>query len=327
MPFSDEAIIQFLTPQVRYHAGQSEMEGGLWPIFVVAMNDVRGNAIARKLLAGAGVAHEFGESADDRWMLYYVTKEKLPDALFWLEDLSRFVAGELRPVHSIHQQLIDEVCESPAPHRAARRLAEAHERSEVSAGLISKPATVRTFLDRLHWAEPLYFSAFQMLLSHHLFDLLVLQRRLIAEDLALKNDILRDARSPDPFLQIRQDAAREIHGSLLRYEVIRSNVPWKNGELANPYANYMQLVVEGDLIVVSMEGETTRLVRADYLRAIRMTRRKLYAGEAFSSFSTQDDWITGEMAEPFHFLRQRIDSRSELSTMDSLYMLERAVEI
>jgi hypothetical protein len=58
-----------------------------------------------------------------------------------------------------------------------------------------------------------------------------------------------------------------------------------------------------------------------------MTRRKLYAGEAFSSFSTQDDWITGEMTEPFHFIQQRIDSRSELSTMDSLYMLERAVEI
>jgi hypothetical protein len=33
------------------------------------------------------------------------------------------------------------------------------------------------------------------------------------------------------------------------------------------------------------------------------------------------------MAEPFHFIQQRIDSRSELSTMDSLYMLERAVEI
>lgn len=327
MPFSDEDIIQFLTPQVRYHAGQAEMEGGLWPIFVVAMNDARGNAIARELLAGADIAHEFGESADDCWMLYYVTTERLPAALFWLEDLSRFVAGELRPIHPIHQRMIDEVCESPAPHRAARRLAEAHKRNEVSAGLISKPATVRTFLDRLHWAEPLYFSAFQMLLSHHLFDLLVLQRRLIAEDLALKNDILRDARSPDPFLQIRQDAAREIHGSLLRYEVIKSNVPWKNGELTNPYANFMQLVIEGDLIVVLMEGETTRLVRADYLRAIRMTRRKLYAGEAFSSFITQSDLVTGEMEAPFRFIRQRIESRSELSTMDSLYMLERAVEI
>jgi len=327
MPFSDEDILQFLTPQVRYHAGQAEMEGGLWPIFVVAMNDARGNAIARELLAGADIAHEFGESADDCWMLYYVTTERLPAALFWLEVLSRFVAGELRPIHPIHQRMIDEVCESPAPHRAARRLAEAHKRNEVSAGLISKPATVRTFLDRLHWAEPLYFSAFQMLLSHHLFDLLVLQRRLIAEDLALKNDILRDARSPDPFLQIRQDAAREIHGSLLRYEVIKSNVPWKNGELTNPYANFMQLVIEGDLIVVLMEGETTRLVRADYLRAIRMTRRKLYAGEAFSSFITQSDLVTGEMEAPFRFIRQRIESRSELSTMDSLYMLERAVEI
>lgn len=327
MPFSDEDIIQFLTPQVRYHAGQAEMEGGLWPIFVVAMNDARGNAIARELLAGADIAHEFGESADDCWMLYYVTTERLPAALFWLEDLSRFVEGELRPIHPIHQRMIDEVCESPAPHRAARRLAEAHKRNEVSAGLISKPATVRTFLDRLHWAEPLYFSAFQMLLSHHLFDLLVLQRRLIAEDLALKNDILRDARSPDPFLQIRQDAAREIHGSLLRYEVIKSNVPWKNGELTNPYANFMQLVIEGDLIVVLMEGETTRLVRADYLRAIRMTRRKLYAGEAFSSFINQSDLVTGEMEAPFRFIRQRIESRSELSTMDSLYMLERAVEI
>ena len=327
MPFSDEDILQFLTPQVRYHAGQAEMEGGLWPIFVVAMNDARGNAIARELLAGADIAHEFGESADDCWMLYYVTTERLPAALFWLEDLSRFVAGELRPIHPIHQRMIDEVCESPAPHRAARRLAEAHKRNEVSAGLISKPATVRTFLDRLHWAEPLYFSAFQMLLSHHLFDLLVLQRRLIAEDLALKNDILRDARSPDPFLQIRQDAAREIHGSLLRYEVIKSNVPWKNGELTNPYANFMQLVIQGDLIVVLMEGETTRLVRADYLRAIRMTRRKLYAGEAFSSFITQSDLVTGEMEAPFRFIRQRIESRSELSTMDSLYMLERAVEI
>ena len=326
MPLSDEDILHFLTPQVRDHGGQAEMEGGLWPIFVVAMNDARGNEIARELLAGAGISHESGESADDRWMLYYVTTERLPDALFWLEDLSRFVSGEVRPVHSLHQQLIDEVCESPAPHRAARRLAEAHERSEVSAGLISKPATVRAFLDRLHRVEPLYFSAFQMLLSHHLFDLLVLQRRLIAEDLVLKNEIVGHGRSQDPFLQIRQDAAREIHGSLLRYEVIKANVPWKNGVLANPYADYMQLVTEGKSIVVLMDGATTRLSRADYLRAIRMTRRKLYAGEAFSSFNTQVPWITGEMAAPFRFIRQRIDSRSELSTMDSLYMLERAVE-
>lgn len=326
MPLSDEEILRFLTPQVRDYGGRTELESGLRLIFVVAVGDARGNEIARELLAGAGFPYEAGESADDRWMLYYVKGERLAEAQFWLEDLARFVSGEVRPVHALHLALIEEACESPAPHRAARRLAEAHERGEVSAGLIRNPATVRAFLDRLHRVEPLFFSAFQTLLSHHLFDLLVLQRRLIAEDLSLKNEIAGHGRSQDPFLQIRQDAAREIHVSLVRYEVIKANVPWKNGVLGNPYADYMQLAVEADRIAVLMDGATVRLARADYLHAIRMIRRKLYAGEAFASFNTQVPWITGPIAAPFRFIRQRIDSRAELSTLDSLYMLERAAE-
>lgn len=326
MALTDDKILRFLAPQVRDYGGQTEIEGGFWLIFVVASADTAGNDVARELLAGVEFPHEVGESADDRWMLYYVTGDHLAAAVFWLEDLARFVAGEVRPVHAHHQGLIEEACSSAAPHRAARILAECHTRGEVGAGLIRKPETVRAFLDRLHQVEPLFFSAFQTLLTHHLFDLVVLQRRLIAEDLSLKNEIVGGGRSQDPFLQSRQDAAREIHGSLLRFEVIKANVPWKNGVLANPYADYLQLSAEGDLVAVQMDGVLVRLPRDRYLRAIRMIRRRLYDGEAFSSFNTQVPWAAGEIAAPFRFIRQRIESRSELSTMDSLYMLERAVD-
>jgi hypothetical protein len=326
MALTDDNILHFLAPQVRDFGGQTEIEGGFRPIFVVAAADTNGNEVARELLAGVDFPHEVGESADDRWMLYCVTGEHLAAAVFWLDDLARFVSGEVRPVHAHYQALIDEACASAAPHRAARILAECHGRGEVGAGLIRRPETVRSFLDRLHQVEPLFFSAFHTLLTHHLFDLVVFRRRLIAEDLSLTKEMMGGGRPQDQFLQIRQDAAREIHGSLLRFEVIKANVPLKHGVLANPYADYLRLSAEGVLVAVQMDGVLVNLSRARYLRAIRMIRRRLYDGEEFSTFNTQEPWVSGEIAASVRFIRQRIESRSELSPMDSLYMLERAVE-
>jgi hypothetical protein len=96
--------------------------------------------------------------------------------------------------------------------------------------------------------------------------------------------------------------------------------------LANPYADYLRLSAEGVLVAVQMDGVLVNLSRARYLRAIRMIRRRLYDGEEFSTFNTQEPWVSGEITASVRFIRQRIESRSELSPMDSLYMLERAVE-
>ena len=56
------------------------------------------------------------------------------------------------------------------------------------------------------------------------------------------------------------------------------------------------------------------------------TRRNLYRGDEFKSIDTQVPWMREEIAYSFRFIKQRLDSRRDLGTMDGLYMLERAVE-
>ena len=48
--------------------------------------------------------------------------------------------------------------------------------------------------------------------------------------------------------------------------------------------------------------------------------------EQFSTFDTQVPWMNDEIAHPFRFIKQCVDSHRELMPMDTLYMLERAVD-
>ncbi|CAM9324134.1 unnamed protein product [Phaeothamnion confervicola] len=325
MDFDDPTLLRFLGPQLRDHGAQTELDAGLWTLFAIPAADTEAHAIAHALLATATFAHDSGLTEDDRWMLHYVDTANRPAARAWLDDTSKLLAGEIRPPAPAHRALAAELITSPKPHRLAQDLAALHTRGELGAGLFRKPADVRALLDRLHQCEPLFFAAFLTLLTNHLVDMLVLHRQLLPEDIALKNEIVRGGLSRDPFLQSRQDAAGEIRNFLLLFQLINPIDQQKNTTIANPYAVHLEVVVAGDEVTAPIDGIAVALTRENFLAALRSIRRNLYRGEEFRSFDTQAPWMNEQIAYPFRFIKQRIESRPDLSTMDALYLLERAV--
>lgn len=324
MEFDDQILKDFLEPQIRDFGANLALDDGLWTLFAVPANDALANAIARSVLGTARFAYETGTSADDQWTLHYVDTTNRPLALHWLDDLTKLLAGSIRPASPAHRALIDELSTSDKPHRIAQQFGELHTKGEVCAGLICEARTVRSLLDRLHQREPLFFSAFLTLLNHHLIDLVVLLRQLIAEDVSLKNEIVLGALSRDPFLQSRQDAAAEIRNILIRYRIINPLDQQKNTAISNPYAVFLEMVVTGEEISVPIDGNAVTVPRQDFLHAVHQIRRNLYRGEEFSSFDTQAPWMNAKIAYPFRFIKQRVGARRELAPLDTLYMLERA---
>ena len=221
--------------------------------------------------------------------------------------------------------MINELLTSDHPHRSSRKLGELHAKGEISAGLINTPENVRQMLDRMHAREPLFYTAVQTLLHHHLIDMLVLFQQMITEDLALCNEIVKGSLSRDPFLQSRQDATVDIRNTLITFHLINPMDQMKNVAIANPYAAYLELAITGAEVYVPIDGLKITLTKEAFLQAIRTIRRKLYAGQAFGSFNTQSPWITEEIAYPFRFIKQRMAERSDLTPLDALYMLERAL--
>ncbi|MSU49582.1 MAG: hypothetical protein EXS37_10925 [Opitutus sp.] len=326
MDSDDQKLLRFLGVQMRDYGGRVEIDDGLWTLFAVEATDPEGNAVAGSLLRSATFVHAEGTSADDRWTLYYVDTANKVAAIQWLEELSKVTAGEIRPVSAVHRALIQELIGSAKPHRIAQQLADLHSRGEIGAGVIQQTGDVRSLLDRLHQCEPLFFSAFLVLLNHHLIDMLVLHRQLLPEDIDLKNEIVRGALSRDPFLQSRQDAAGEIRNTLLRFHLINPIDQHKNTAIANPYAGYLEVVVVGDEVSLPIDAIAVAVPRPDYLNAIHTVRRNLYRGEQFGDFDLQATWMNQKIAYPFRFIKQRVDARTDLAVMDTLYMLERAVE-
>ncbi len=326
MTSDDQRLQDFLVAQTRDHGGQVEIDGGLWTLFAVPAADEGANLLARSLLEGAVFAHHEGSSEDDAWTLYCVDAANRSDAVHWLDDLNKVVAGEIRPLSQAQRDLIAELGTSKMPHRVAQQLGELHANGEITAGLIRQPASVRALLDRLHQMEPLFFSAFQQLLTHHLIDMVVVLQQMIPEDVRLKNDIVKAGLSRDPFLQSRQDAAAEIRSLLMRFHVINPLDQQKNVAITNPYAAYLEVVRTGDQLTMPVDGTNITVPRENFLATIHAIRRNLYRGEEFRSFDTQAPWITKETAYPFRFIKQQLDTHRELTPMDGLYMLERAVD-
>lgn len=316
----------FLEAQRRDYGGKIEVAAGLWAVLAVRASDAAANRLARDLLARADFPHAEGLTEDDQLNLYYVEENHRPAAMHWLDDQLALALGEIRPVAPEHQRLKEEIRSSERPHRAARALAEAHEQGLVTAGIIRDATTVRALLDRLHAREPLLFSALQTLFEHHLIDLVVLLRQLINEDVALCNEIVKSGLSADPFLQSRQDATAAIRNALLRFHVINPLEQHKNVSITNPYAAFLGLAVEGDRVLLSVDAIKTAVTRDRFVDAIHAVRRRLYAGEPFDSIDTQAPWMTETIAHPFRFIRQQVTSRSEFAPLDTLYMLERAVD-
>jgi len=325
MAVDDDRLCEFLDTQIREHAGKLEIEPGKWLLLAVPALDQAANATATELLGDAPFAHEAGISDDDRWMLYYVDSPSRAGAVHWLEDRRRIATGEIRAASPEHQALVRELAASEKPHRCAQQLAELHDQSLVGAGMIDDPAVVRMLLDRLHRMEPLFFAAFQSLLAHHLIDLVVLLARMIPEDVQLKNNLVRASLSHDPFLQSRQDAAAGIRRQLLRFHVINPLDQQRNSAITNPYAAYLELVREGEIVSAPIDGLTISMPCRNFLQAIRSIRRNLYVGGQLGRFNTQVPWVTAEIAHPFRFIKQKLEARPDLAPLDGLYMLERAV--
>jgi len=322
---ADPRLPDFLATQIHQAGGNVELDPGLWLLFVVAARDEDTNALARELLAEVSFAHDSGMSHDDQWMLYYIDTANRAAAIHWLEDARKLVTGEIRPVGPEHRALIRELVSSTMPHRVAQRLVVLHLRDQLGAGSVVDPATVRALIDRLHQREALFFSAFQLLLSNHLIDMVVLLQKLIAEDVELLNEIMRGGRSSDPILRTRQDAAAAIRHLLTRFHVINPLDQHKNSEVSNPYAAFLEIVRDGDRITTSIDGTVTTVLRDKFLHAIRTTRRQLYLGQQFDAFDTQVPWMTDDIAYPFRFIKQRLGTRRDLAPLDGLYMLERAL--
>jgi hypothetical protein len=325
MESDDQKILTFLSSQICDHGAQAELAPGIWILFAVPAADPDANALAQSLLAKATFIHDSGITEDEQWIIYYIDSLNRPSAMTWLQEVNRISIGQVRSVAPAHQALIQELITSAKPHRVAQDFAALHTRGEICAGLICKPAEVRALLDRLHQCEPLFFSAFLTLLTHQLIDMLVLHRQLLAEDIALKNEIVAGGLSRDPFLQSRQDAAGEIRNILLRFQLINPIDQQKNIAITNPYAVYLEVVVAGDEITAPIDGVTVTVPRGIFLSAIHAIRRNIYRGDQFSSFDTQAPWMNEKIAYSFRFIKQRVDSRSDLAPLDTLYMLERAV--
>lgn len=325
MNIAEGKIQAFLEAQSRDFGAKAEIDPGLWSLFVVPAADEDARTVAQALLAEVGFAHDSGLTEDDQWMLYYVDTANRDAAIHWMDDLLRILTGKIRLPSPAQSDLIDDLLASKMPHRVAQKLAEQHTNGEISAGSIDNPDMVRALLDRLHLMEPLYFSAFQLLLANHLIDLVVLLRQINDDDVALENQITKSSVSRDPFLQTRQDAASNIRHLLIEYHIINTMDQQKNTTIGNPYAAMTDVFLDGDNILAHIDGNKVNLPRQSFLKAIHSIRSNLYRGDKFESFNTQTPWMSEDISYPFRFIKQQLDLNRNFTPMDWLFMLERAV--
>lgn len=320
----DRELAVFLEAQKRECGCRQSVGDGLWALFAILSVDADGNALARALLRDTPFTWESGESEDNAWTLYYVDNANRTSALHWIEDLIALCTGRLRPTAPTHLGLIAEMPASDMPHRIAQRLVDLLHAEEIAPSAIADPALLRMMLDRLHSREPLHFSAFHLVLSHHLVDMVQLQKQLIDEDVALFVSMLQGSVSQNPFYQTRQTAAANIHRELVFFQLINPLDQLRNTAAINPYAAYMEITLDGDTIMAPMDGSTCRLECRHFIDAIRSIRRNLYRGEQFDNLNTHSPWMTEAIALPFRFIKQRIASKPDVTPMVALALLERA---
>ena len=326
MNLDTPGLAGFVERQLHDWGGKLEVDAGLWALLGVETSDETGNALARGLLAGVTFAHDSGSAEDDRWVLYYVDSTNRSAAMHWLEDLHRRLIGETRLPSLEQRRMIKELVESPAPHRLAQTLGEQHAQGGLAAGSVREAAVIRGLLDRLHVREPLFYAAFHQLLTHHLIDMVVLQQQLIPEDVELLNEAMSGSVSRDPFLASRQTAAIEIRRILVEFCVINSLDQQKNTAIHNPYAAYMEIIGQGEELVLPLDGLNIPTARKNFIEAIHSIRRNLYLGGEFERFDTQAPWMRSDIAQSFRFIKRRLETHRDLTPFDGLAMLERAVE-
>jgi hypothetical protein len=325
-PVDDQKTISFLNLQMERFGGNLEVEPNAWALFVVAAADGAENTVAKEQLASATFAYQIDKSEDDAWVVYWVNGDNRAAAAFWLDDTHRKLSGQIRCMSPSQVSLLDEMRTSPMPHRIAKNLADLHTKGEIIAGAIRQPQIVRSLLDRLHVGEPLYFSAFQILLERHLIDLIVMNQKLENEDVELENDLTRGSVSTDPFFQARQTAASQIRNYLVRWHMINPIDQQRGAATNNPYAYLTESRFEGDEVILHIDGIERALGKSGFLDALRMIRKNVYRGARLEEVNTETPWITEMTAYPLRFIRQQMSSNRRISALDWLYMLERAVD-
>lgn len=322
----EREILGFLAPQVKEFGGNLSIGPDAWALFAVQTGDQAGHVLARDLLQNVGFAYDTGEAEGDVWTLYYVDTANRERAVFWLDDVQRALTGRFRLASPSQQAAFKELATSTAPHRIARSLADLHAKGELAAGSIHEPQVIRSLLDRLHAQEPLYFSAFLILLETHLPDLLVLYQQLMDEDIRLGNEILQGSISQDPFLQSRQTAAANIRDQFLRFKILNPLDQQKHSSNANPYVAFTETRLTDDEVIIRVDGIDRAKPRAEFVATIRLLRKNLYRGERIEDLSTQTPWVTEMTAQPLRFIKQQMEARADVRGLDWLYMLERAID-
>src|SRR5258708_11243413 len=126
MNFETPGLAAFVDRQMRDFGGNVEIDSGLWALLGVETADEEGNALAHALLAEAPFPHECGSSEDEQWTLYYVAAAHRPAAMYWLDHCQKQLGGAVRLPTPEQRRQIDELAESPMPHRVAQKLGEDH---------------------------------------------------------------------------------------------------------------------------------------------------------------------------------------------------------
>jgi hypothetical protein len=322
----EREILDFLRPQTRDFGGNLALDADLWALFGVRSDDASGHALVRDLLLKVDFTYQVGEAEGDSWTLYYVDTANRARAVFWLDDVQQTLRGHYRSATPAQLTLIKELAISASPHRIARTLADLHASGGLAPAPIRDPGTVRGLLDRLHAQEPLYFSAMQLLLEHHLIDLLVLYQKLVDEDIRLGNEIMQGSISQDPFLQSRQTSAAIIRRHLLRYKIINPLDQLKNASVSNPYVAFTETRFAGDEVIIHVDGIDKTKSREDFVQTVRVLRKNMYRGERIENMNTQTPWVTEVTAQPLRFIKQQMEARKDIASLDWLYMLERAID-
>lgn len=315
-----------LDEQRAEYGGNEEVAPGCWAVFASLKADEVTHEIIGALVAAAPFPIQSGESEDEQWVLHYVEQEHRATARFWIEDLLCLLDGRARKAAPSYKKLIEEMLESPMPHRIARQLVNAAQAGEIPPGSINDYPTLRSLLDRSHRQEPMFLNALHLLLEAHLIDLKLLFTTLIQEDITLGNDLTRGDLSRDPFLQTRQNSAAAIRDFLVQKKIINPLDQQKHTEVTNPYVALTQLRRKGRDFILRIDGRDHECMGSHFIETIHRVRRQVYRGIEVPEMSTKAPWVTEERAYPLRYILQRAAEQKNVPALVWLYMLERAMD-
>jgi hypothetical protein len=308
------------------YGGNEEVAPGCWAVFACLKADESSHQTISALIESAPFPTQTGDSEDEQWVLYYVDSEHRASARFWIEDMICLLDGRARTAAPKYKKQIDDLIESPMPHRVARELSEAAAAGELPPGAIHDYPTLRALLDRSHRQEPMFLSAFHTLLEAHLIDLKLLFTALIQEDINLGNEMTRGSLSHDPFIQTRQTAAASIRDYLVKQKILNPLDQQKHTDVTNPYVALTELRRKGRDFILRVDGRDHESMGSHFIETIHRVRRQIYRGIETKEIGTSAPWVTEDRAYPLRFILQRSGDQNNIPVLIWLYMLERAMD-